>query len=167
MSTMEAIVETHGPGLLAYAARLTGGDFHRAEDAVQETWIRAWRNVEKLTEDHGSVRGWLMRVTHNVVVDQYRRRAARPEEVEMPEADPTWDDERSDEVLNVVFMRQMLTVLPPPHLRTVVEIYFADRTAASVADVLDIPVGTVKSRVHKALRLLRVALSESELASAA
>ncbi|GAA3677658.1 sigma-70 family RNA polymerase sigma factor [Lentzea roselyniae] len=167
MSAMEAIITTHGAGLLAYATRLCRGDFHLAEDAVQETWIRAWRHVDRLTESQGSVRGWLMRVVHNVIVDQYRSRAARPTEIEMPEADPTRDDEHCDEVLNRVVMDKVLEDLPTPHRETVVEVYFADRTAAAAADVLDVPVGTVKSRVHNALRMLRASMPDETLLEAA
>lgn len=167
MSAMEAIIKTHGPGLLSYAARLTRGDFHRAEDAVQETWIRALRNIDRLTEDLGSVRGWLMRVVHNIVVDQYRSRQVRPNEVELTDYDPTSIAERSDEVIERMVVDKALDVLPSLYRRTVVEVYFADRTAAGAADVLQVPVGTVKSRVHKALRVLRTSLPESGLLDAA
>ncbi|HWR46870.1 MAG TPA: sigma factor [Pseudonocardiaceae bacterium] len=43
-----------------------------AEDVVQETSLRAWRRWEHMTPEHGSVRGWLMRVAHNMVMDRYR-----------------------------------------------------------------------------------------------
>lgn len=155
MSTFDDIVRAHGPALLAYATRLCGGDRHRAEDVVQETWVRAWRNVDRLTEDRGSVRGWLTRVTHNIAVDQHRHRQARPTEVELPETDPASTPQPDDKVLDRLVVTAALDTLPAPHRRTLVEVYFADRTAASAAVTLDIPVGTVKSRVHNALRSLR------------
>ncbi|MDQ2589051.1 sigma-70 family RNA polymerase sigma factor [Saccharothrix yanglingensis] len=158
MSAFEELVEAHGSALLGYASRLTRGDHHRAEDVVQETWLRAWRNLDRMTEDRGSVRAWLMRVAHNIVVDQYRSRRARPTEVEMPEGDPTSVPGPADEVLNRVVVGSVLEALPPTHRSTVVEVYFADRTAAGAAEVLSVPVGTVKSRVHKALRVLRAEL---------
>ncbi|WP_447002033.1 sigma-70 family RNA polymerase sigma factor [Saccharothrix isguenensis] len=166
MSAFETIVSAHGSALLAYASRLTG-DRHRAEDVVQETWVRAWRNQERLTEDRGSVRGWLLRVAHNIVVDQHRSRRARPTEVEMPEGDFAVVRESSDDVLNRMVVDSVLDVLPSPHRATVVEVYFADRTAAGAAEVLRVPVGTVKSRVHKALRTLRQTLPEPSALEAA
>ena len=157
MSTFDSIVRTHSAGLLAYATRLTGGDRHRAEDVVQETWVRAWRNQERLTEELGSVRGWLNRVAHNIAVDQHRARRSRPTEVEMPEsgAERTSAPEHTDEVLDRMVVKDVLEALPSTHRRTLVEVYFADRTAAGAAVVLQVPVGTVKSRVHNALRTLR------------
>ena len=155
MSAFDSIVRDHGPALLAYATRLCCGDRHRAEDVVQETWVRAWRNMDRLTEERGSVRGWLTRVTHNVAVDQHRHRQARPTEVELPDTDPTSTPNPVDEVLDRIVVSAALDSLPVQHRRTLVEVYLADRTAASAAVALDVPVGTVKSRVHNALRSLR------------
>ncbi|WP_329791551.1 sigma-70 family RNA polymerase sigma factor [Lentzea sp. DG1S-22] len=163
-ATIDHIVRDHGAALLAYTTRLTRGDRHRAEDVVQETWIRAWRNVERLTEDCGSVRSWLMRVAHNIVVDHVRSPRARLTEVEMPVVDPTSVPERSDDVLNRLMVGTVLESLPRPHRETVVEVYFADRTAKSAAEVLRVPVGTVKSRVHNALRTLRETMPVLEAA---
>ncbi|WP_026422040.1 sigma-70 family RNA polymerase sigma factor [Actinokineospora inagensis] len=160
MAEFDTLVATHRAALLSYARRVTG-DPHRAEDVVQETWIRAWRHREKLTEDRGSVRSWLMRVAHNIAVDQHRGRAARPAEVELPEVDVTSAPARTDEVLDKVVVDAALEALPEPHRKTVVEVYFADRTAAAAAITLQVPVGTVKSRLHYALRALR----ESALAA--
>lgn len=169
MVTIDCVVATHGPALLAYATRLTGGDRHAAEDVVQETWLRAWRNVDRLTEDRGSVRGWLMRVAHNVAIDQHRGRRARPTEVELPELDVPGAPvipAPSDEVETRVVVGAVLGTLPAVHRDTLVEVYFADRTALSAASVLGVPVGTVKSRVHNALNALRCVLPARRLEAA-
>ncbi|PPK70906.1 sigma-70 family RNA polymerase sigma factor [Actinokineospora auranticolor] len=150
----DTIVAAHRDVLLAHVRGLTR-DAHRAEDVVQETWIRAWRHRDRLTEDRGSVRAWLLRVAHNIAVDHHRTRAARPAEVALPEADPTSAPARVDEVIDRVVVDAALDALPEPHRRTVVEVYLADRTAAAAAEALRIPVGTVKSRLHYALRALR------------
>ncbi|WP_424187004.1 sigma-70 family RNA polymerase sigma factor [Actinokineospora sp. G85] len=161
---LDDIVRAHGPALLAYATRVTGGDRHRAEDVVQETWLRAWRNLARLTDDQGSVRGWLKRVAHNIAVDQHRARAARPAEVEMPDTDPTTSPERSGEVVDRIFVEDVLRALPTTHRATLAEVYLADRTTAAAAVVLQVPVGTVKSRVHNALRTLRTTVPALEAA---
>lgn len=161
MSGFENLVHAYRPALLAYATRLTAGDHQRAEDAVQEVWLRAWRNLDRLTEDRGPVRAWLMRVTHNVVVDQYRKRQTRPAEVEMTESEAVSVPSPADAVVDAIVVRSVVDALPEAHRNTVVEIYFADRTATDAAKVLNIPVGTVKSRLHKALRVLRAELPEA------
>ncbi|MBK1787778.1 sigma-70 family RNA polymerase sigma factor [Prauserella cavernicola] len=157
MVTIEDIVRVHGAALHSYATRLTGGDRHAAEDVVQETWVRAWRRLDRLTEDRGSVRGWLMRVAHNIAIDQHRVRRARPSEVELPEQgfEYTIIQQPADEVETRMVVGEILDGLPPVHRDTLVEVYYADRTATSAAKVLGIPAGTVKSRLHNALRTLR------------
>jgi RNA polymerase sigma-70 factor, ECF subfamily len=153
---MERVMRAHGAALLAYATRLTQ-DRHLAEDVVQETWLRAWRHVDRL-EHMSSVRAWLKRVAHNVAVDQHRCRRARPTEVEL--SAPALESLAvvpgpSDEVENRMVVDAVLDHLPTGYRHALVEVYFADRTATSAATHLGIPVGTVKSRVHKALRTLR------------
>jgi RNA polymerase sigma-70 factor (ECF subfamily) len=161
MDRIEDLVREHGAALHAYVTRLTGGDHHAAEDVVQETWLRAWRNVDRLTDNRGSVRGWLMRVGHNVAMDQHRARRARPSEVGLPEqgfehpAVAPFDDE----VETRVVVDTLLDGLSPLHRATLVQVYFADRTATTAARVLGVPRGTVKSRVHIALHRLRAAIS--------
>ncbi|HYQ66226.1 sigma-70 family RNA polymerase sigma factor [Actinophytocola sp.] len=168
MVTIEDVVRTHGAALLNYATRLVNGDRHTAEDVVQETWIRAWRNLDRLTEDHGSVRGWLMRVAHNIAVDQHRRRA-RSTEVELPEQDlqhTTTQPPGDDEVATRVVVRDILGALTPIHRDTVVAVYYADRTTASAALALGVPPGTVRSRLHNALHTLRTTVTPRALEAA-
>lgn len=157
-ASIDAVMRTHGAALQNYAIRLTGGDRHAAEDVLQETWVRAWRNIDRLTEHHGSVRGWLMRVAHNIAVDQHRGRRARPTEVELPDQDLEYAavlPPASDEVETRVVVGAILNRMSPVHRDTLVEVYYADRTAASAAKALGVPAGTVKSRLHHALRALR------------
>jgi len=155
-TSFDELVRLHRGPLLAYATRLTGGDRYRAEDALQEVWIRAWRNLDRLVAERGSVRGWLTRVTHNVVIDQHRNRSARPTEVGIegrPDAAAAGD--RHDETLVAMTVAGALDTLGEQHRAAVVEVYLRDRTAAQAATVLGVPVGTVKSRLHYALRTLR------------
>jgi len=167
MSDLDGVIQEHGATLLAYATRLTG-DRHLAEDVVQETWLRAWRHVDRLTEDLGSVRGWLLRVTRNVAIDLHRGRRARPTEVGLPEQGLDGVavlSVPSDDVETRMVVDAALDHLTPAHRTTVVAVYFADRTAKSAASVLGVPVGTVKSRLHNAIRTLRDQLTPARLAA--
>jgi RNA polymerase sigma-70 factor (ECF subfamily) len=167
--SIHEVMQAHGAALHNYATRLTGGDRHAAEDVVQETWVRAWRNLDRLTENHGSVRGWLMRVAHNIAVDQHRGRRARPTEVELPDQDLEYaavQPPASDEVETRVVVGAILDRLSAVHRDTLVEVYYADRTAASAAKALGVPSGTVKSRLHNALRALRDVVPGRQLEAA-
>jgi RNA polymerase sigma-70 factor, ECF subfamily len=163
-SQLTEIVKTHRTALLAYAVRLTGGDRARAEDVVQETFVRAWKHLDRLTPGQGSVRGWLLRVAHNLVVDGYRAVQARPTEVEIEQAETAPAADTSDHVLTSVMVERALAALAPEHRAAVVECYLRDRTAAEAAIVLGVPVGTVKSRVFYALRRLRSTVDQAQAA---
>jgi RNA polymerase sigma-70 factor, ECF subfamily len=162
----QALVRTlyaeHAPALRAYVTRLLS-DPYQAEDVVQETMLRAWRNAEILVPERGSVSGWLMRVAHNIAVDKIRARKARPDEVEESAAAPRRLDDHAAAVVDSVFVARALARLSPAHREVLRMVYFADRTAAQTADVLGLPVGTVKSRTYHALRRMRVCL-EQEMA---
>ncbi len=155
---LEDIMRSHGDALHNYAKRMTNGDGYAAEDVVQETWVRAWRNLDRLTENRGSVRGWLMRVAHNIAVDQHRVRRARPAEVVRADHDLEYTAvlaPANEEVETRIVVGAVLNRLSPVHRDTLVEVYYADRTTASAAKALGVPAGTVKSRLHNALRVLR------------
>jgi len=149
----------HGARLHAYATRLLG-DSHHAEDVVQEAMLRAWRKAETLTPGRGSVLGWLMRVAHNVAVDRIRARRARPDEVADPPAEPLSAEDHAAAVVESVFVSAALSQLSPAHQQILRVVYFGDRTAAQAAELLGLPVGTVKSRVFHALRQLRAQVDE-------
>lgn len=151
------VVATHRNHLSAYVGQLTCGDRGWAEDVIQETFLRAWHHVGTMTPSHGSVRGWLMRVAHNLVMDGYRCRAARsrPNEVGLDQAAPVPVPDHSEHVLSAVLAHDALKSLPPEYRAALEQTYLRDRTAAQAAAVLGVPVGTVKSRVFYGLRLLR------------
>ncbi|GAA4090479.1 MULTISPECIES: sigma-70 family RNA polymerase sigma factor [Actinomadura] len=149
----------HGAALTAFVLRLTGGDRQWAEDVVQETMIRAWRGADRL-EPGVSPMPWLATIARRIVIDGRRRRRARPPEVgdgpleSLPAADGL------DRVLRKVVVAEALSSLSDAHREVLTETVLRDRTVAQAAEVLGVPVGTVKSRVYYALRALRVALEE-------
>ncbi|MFE4663901.1 sigma-70 family RNA polymerase sigma factor [Streptomyces sp. NPDC056716] len=152
----------HGPALYTYVLRMLGGDTHRAEDVVQETLLRCW-NTRNLVDDEGmAVRPWMFRVARNLVIDAHRTRMARPLEIN----GDTWLDEWSAEVddiermLSSVVVQQALDALTPAHRDVLRATFFADHTTRQAAEALNIPQGTVKSRVYYALRVLKSALEE-------
>ncbi|MCK9903740.1 sigma-70 family RNA polymerase sigma factor [Frankia sp. Cpl3] len=151
------LVREQRAALLSYVNRLTGGDRGWAEDVLQETFLRAWHNIHRLVPERGSVHGWLRRVAHNLVVDGYRTRQARPLEQELTsdESDTALLPDHADTVLARMVVSTMLGRVRNPHRSTLVQLYLRDQTTAEAAAALGVPVGTVKSRAHHALRTLR------------
>jgi RNA polymerase sigma-70 factor (ECF subfamily) len=157
------IITTHRSALLAYTRRLVGADTTRAEDVVQETFVRAWDRIDRLTADQGSVIGWLRRVAYNVAIDGHRMRRARPTEVELESSDVASLDDHSGPILLSMAVEQMLAEVWPEHRAVLVEVYLNDRSTVEAAAVLGIPVGTAKSRLFYALRHLRETVPETML----
>jgi RNA polymerase sigma-70 factor (ECF subfamily) len=149
-----------GP-LLSFVLRLTAGDRQQAEDVVQETMVRAWREAHRLDMTEPSLMPWLATVARRIVIDEDRRKRARPPEVggDMVDKPPVADDE-TESLLRKVVVVEALQELTAAHREVLNETILRDRTVNEAAEVLGIPVGTVKSRVYYALKALKVHLTE-------
>ncbi|MGI5229448.1 sigma-70 family RNA polymerase sigma factor [Actinoallomurus sp. CA-142502] len=156
---VRSLYAQYRPALLAYVTQMLS-DPYQAEDVVQETMVRAWRNAHLLTPERGSVSAWLKRVAHNVAVDKVRARRARPAEINVAEAPMQILNDHSANVVESIHVKRALDRLSPAHRAALQQVYFADRTAEQAAKVLGVPVGTVKSRVYNALKNLRLLLKE-------
>jgi RNA polymerase sigma-70 factor (ECF subfamily) len=156
---LRALHDEHGGALWSYVVGLTNGDRAQAQDVVQETMLRAWRNPQILEQTSGSARGWLFTVAKRIVIDEWRTARARRERVtenlpEQPVPDST--DLTVDRHLVVAALR----TLSSEHRAVLLECYFRGSSVAEAAVALGVPPGTVKSRTHYALRALRLALEE-------
>jgi len=150
---------------MTFVMRLTAGNRAHAEDVVQETMVRAWREAGRLDLSGPSLMPWLTTVARRIVIDDHRRRLARP--VETADAElahlSTEDDTAATDRRLVV--TEALRALSPLHRQVLNETILRDRTVNQAAEVLGVPVGTVKSRVYYALRALQAVLTEREVLS--
>lgn len=151
---VRSVFQEHGAALLACATRLLA-DRQAAEDVVQETLVRAWRNPEVLVNGKGSVRGWLLTVTRNLVIDRTRARDARPPEVGDPSEGTQPTGDHAESVVNSMVLLEALERLSSEHRDVLIETYFKSSSVAQAAEALGIPPGTVRSRSYYALRTLR------------
>jgi RNA polymerase sigma-70 factor (ECF subfamily) len=146
----------HGRELFGFAMRSLS-DRGLAEEAVQETFVRAWRAGERFDPELGSLRTWLYAILRNVVIDMSRARAARREvNVEAPEG----VDEPFERALVAWQVEEALRRIGEAHRQVIVETYLRGRPYAELAAELGVPEGTIKSRVYYGLRALRNALEE-------
>ncbi len=162
IAEFEWLYRTHRAYVLGYLIKRTKGDRHLAEDILQETFLRAWRNPPAISDQAVSGRSWLVVVARRVLIDRVRQAARRPLETD----DDFLEDVASsthcyaDDVLMALRVRAVLSTLTAQQ-RDVLELaYIHDLSARQMAPLLGIPVGTVKSRIFYALRALRRAMGD-------
>jgi RNA polymerase sigma-70 factor (ECF subfamily) len=157
--TWEEVARDHGRFLYNVAYRLAGSDAD-AQDLVQESLIRIRRGLETYTP--GSLEAWLARIVTNVFLDDVRRKRRRPTvalpeqpDVVLPPAAAA--DEASEQLSDEV--QHALAALPEEFRTAVVLSDVVGLSYEEIAGSQGIPVGTVRSRIHRGRRLLRTALS--------
>lgn len=153
---LRAAFLAHGGELYGYARRSLG-DNGLAEDAVQETFIRAWRARERFDPELGTMRSWLFAIERRIVIDLARSRALRTT-VPMP-AEISIPDDVEDAMVSWQ-VEEAVRRLRPEHRQVLTEVYYRGRKSREVAEELSIPEGTVRSRLFYALRALRLVLDE-------
>jgi RNA polymerase sigma-70 factor, ECF subfamily len=155
---LRALHDAHAPSLLRYVARLTH-DQAFAQDVVQESLLRAWKRPAILEQGDAAARAWLFTVARNLVIDD-RRSARHQRELTTDRLPGGSGSDGTDAVLDTWLVSDALRSLSEEHRQVVVSAYFLGHSAAEIARQQGIPVGTVRSRAHYALRALRLAMQE-------
>jgi RNA polymerase sigma-70 factor (ECF subfamily) len=138
-------------------------DRHQAEDAVQETFAAVWRSAASYRPERGPAAPWLYAVARNAIVDRQRARVEPASEVpEMVSAEPGPSD-RAEASFVTWRIHRALEELPEKEREVVELAYWSEMSQSEVADYLNIPLGTVKTRTRSALARL-AGLLEGEVA---
>jgi RNA polymerase sigma-70 factor, ECF subfamily len=148
----------HAGELYGFAMRSLQ-DSGLAEEAVQETFLRAWRAGERFDPEIASLRTWLFAILRNVVIDLGRARSARPALAAACEQ-AGGSVEPIDQALLAWQVEEAMRRIGDSHRQVLVETYFRARPYAELAAELGVAEGTIKSRVYYGLRALRIALEE-------
>lgn len=136
-----------------------------AEDAVQEAWIKAWRDLRGL-RDPDRYDAWMRRLLVRTCIDHLRHRRRRASEVELKTTHEPRTTDASRDVADRDELERAFTQLVPNHRVVVVLAHYEELTMEEIASTLHLPVGTVKSRLHHALRALRAAIEADARAPA-
>jgi RNA polymerase sigma-70 factor (ECF subfamily) len=160
---LRALYSSHARPLLVYVQRLVRGDRELAEDIVQETLLRAWQHAGDLAVEQA--RPWLYTVARHLTIDAERSRQARPVETRTEPAERSATQDDLDAALDACLLADVLDALTPPHREVIVEGFYHGYSTREIAARLNIPDGTVRSRMFYALRALRLALLERGVSS--
>jgi RNA polymerase sigma factor (sigma-70 family) len=158
----DKIVAQHSARVYRLAYRLTGNP-HDAEDLTQEVFVRVFRSLSSYTP--GTFEGWLHRITTNLFLDQARRKAkirfdalAEDAETRIPSRAIAPDTQVVERLFDED-VESALAALPPDFRAAVVLCDIEGLSYEEIADVLDLKLGTVRSRIHRGRTMLRKALA--------
>lgn len=165
------LYDRHASTVLGLALRISG-ERTSAEDILQETFWRVWRNGASYLPARGPFAGWLFRIARNLAIDAYRRRSSRPQAipVEMADADPILDRVPNPDInipeqaqLNVMAgqVRDAMKSLPREQRQVIELAYFYGMTRLEIAEVTGEPLGTIHTRARLGLQKLRETLKRA------
>lgn len=158
-----ALASAAAAGLFA-TARLILHQPDRAEDAVQDALVQAWRDIRGL-RDPDRLDAWLHRLLVRACYRHMRRDDRRRlTEIPMPDVDPGRQPDGAARVADRDEMERAFRRLTAEHRTILALVYYADLPLAEVALALDIPLGTTKSRLHRATAALRASLAADDRA---
>jgi RNA polymerase sigma-70 factor (ECF subfamily) len=167
----EVIYERHARVAFSLAFRLLG-DRQAAEDLVQDALLAVWRGAGTYSSARGSVRTWLLSIVHNRGVDRLRTLAAmarRQEALELAELRRPDEPDTATVGIGQALagsVRRELGALPSEQSEVLTLAYYGGFTHNEIAEMLELPLGTVKSRMRLGLERLRRGLGEPGVAPA-
>lgn len=150
---------THRSELLGFATRSLG-DRSLAEEAVQDTFVRALAARPGFDPARGAIRSWLFAIERNVLIDLARARLAHP--LADLEPNSASAEDQIEAAIRAWQVEEALSHLGSDHQQVVWEIYYRGRPSRDLARQLGVPEGTVRSRLYYALQALRSALQEAD-----
>ena len=154
-----ALYDRHSRATFSLAYRMMG-ERQAAEDLAQDAFIKVWRGAASYRAERGSVRTWILSIVHNRGIDQLRSHASRRRtqdkiEADAPRSQPseafaeTWKNTQREQV------REALNTLPQEQLKILELAYFSGYTHVEIAELVGLPLGTVKGRMRLGLKKLR------------
>jgi RNA polymerase sigma-70 factor, ECF subfamily len=156
----ELIYDRHGSAAFSLAYRMLPNRV-TAEDVTQEAFLSIWRSRQRYEPTRGSVRTWVLGIVHNRAIDALRRnlvhdrRRSRAEGFEEREEAPERTELEAARLQEARSVRDALAELPEEQLRVVELAYFGGFSHSQIANMLEMPIGTVKGRMRLGLDKLR------------
>lgn len=154
----------------SFAVRIVG-DGAVAEEVLQEAFTRSWQQAGRFELAKGSYASWLLSITHNLAIDEVRKRQRRPQRADLVdiddvlrgEIDTTADVEEAVEASELrERVQRAMDGLPLPQRRVIELAYFGGLTQREIAALLNEPLGTIKTRMRLGMQKLKELLGTEE-----
>jgi RNA polymerase sigma-70 factor, ECF subfamily len=167
-AALETLYDRYSRVVYSFALRIVG-DPQIAEEVLQEVFFRAWQQGSSFKSSRGSLVTWLLSITHNLSIDEIRKRNRRPQRADSaePEAVLASLSDESQNVEDEVWLGALresiveaLDQLPPAQREPIELAYFQGLTQREIAEQLDEPLGTIKTRMRLGMLKLREHLED-------
>jgi RNA polymerase sigma-70 factor (ECF subfamily) len=155
----DALIDRWHDPLWRYARRLAGTD-DAASEVAQDVWLRVLRGIGRLREP-ARLRPWLFGITRRALMDRLRLKYANLDVVQVDDVELAAAEAGDDIETELESMQEALMRLPLVEREVLTLFYLRELTLVEVSDILEVPAGTVKSRLHRARHLLRRELDQS------
>ncbi|MDH4139368.1 MAG: RNA polymerase sigma factor [Coriobacteriia bacterium] len=156
VSAFEMLLRSHVDAVYAHGLRFFG-DPEAAQDVVQEVFLKVYRSIGTY-DGNAAFSTWLFRVARNVCLDMFRQNRRRPVPVDPVELAAGSTPDHASSVLDGVMLEKAIRVLQPEDRDALNAVSLFGMSYQEAAEVLEVPVGTVKSRVFRARRTLVAAM---------
>ena len=166
-AALEALYGRYARVVFSFSLRIVG-DGPTAEEVLQEAFVRAWRQASAFQSVRGSFASWLLSITHNLAIDEMRRRQRRPKRVDGVDiSDVTYGlideatnvEEAAEALITRENVKVALATLPDAQRLAVELAFFSGLSQREIAAVLHEPLGTIKTRLRLGMQKLKVALA--------
>lgn len=167
VEAFETLFRHFAPRLKAYMARLAG-DSHLAEELMQETMVAVWNKADRFDPAKGAASTWIFTIARNLRIDAFRRDNRPdfdPNDPAFVQDDVAPADEMFESQEVSAQLHQAMASLPEEQVALLKLAFFEDRSHSAIATSLNMPLGTVKSRLRLAFAKLRAALDRNGDAS--
>ncbi|HQX63024.1 MAG TPA: sigma-70 family RNA polymerase sigma factor [Thermomicrobiales bacterium] len=170
-AALEALYSRYARVVYSFAARIVG-DGSTAEEILQEAFVRTWRQAETYRTGRGSFASWLLSITHNLAIDELRRRQRRPQRFDGADVhevmDGLVDDAASvEEAAEAALLRERvgraMASLPDAQRVAIEYAFYHSMSQREIAAHLGEPLGTIKTRLRLGMRKLKDALADEEI----
>ena len=158
-TSVAELYERYGGAAYGLAFRITN-DGTLAEDVVQDAFVSVWKQCGRFDAGRGQVRSWLLTIVHHKAIDAVRRRTNRAERA-LPEGPEEFvaaqgrPEEIAEMTMDAAAVREAVAQIPDDQRTTITLAYFEGMTHVEIAERMQVPLGTVKSRLRIGLEKMR------------
>ncbi|HMM43600.1 MAG TPA: sigma-70 family RNA polymerase sigma factor [Thermomicrobiales bacterium] len=170
-AALEALYSRYARVVYSFAVRIVG-DGSTAEEILQEAFVRTWRQAETYRTVRGSFASWLLSITHNLAIDELRRRQRRPQRIDGTDVHEVMnglidDAANVEEATEAALLRERviraMASLPEAQRLAIELAFYQSMSQREIAAYLDEPLGTIKTRLRLGMQKLKDALADEAL----